>query len=87
MIVTLDRLLTLTGSSGHGKTRLALHLAGQEVESDCEGVWFVESALVQEATMVPQLVTNIFNVLERPHEARTTVLTRNLRPAACRSCC
>ncbi len=37
------RLLVLTGSEGSGKTRLALHLANQHVETFRDGVWFVDT--------------------------------------------
>ena len=39
-----ERLVTLTGSAGVGKTRLALAVAAETVDSHPGGVWWVELA-------------------------------------------
>ncbi|HLO30079.1 MAG TPA: hypothetical protein VK249_13130, partial [Anaerolineales bacterium] len=39
-----SRLTTLTGAGGCGKTRLALQVAADLVDSDQEGVWWIELA-------------------------------------------
>ena len=39
-----ERLVTLTGSAGVGKTRLALAVAAELVDSSPGGVWWVELA-------------------------------------------
>jgi DNA-binding SARP family transcriptional activator len=50
------RLLVLIGSEGSGKTRFALHLANQHVETFRDGVWFVDT---QEAENEQQLIASI----------------------------
>jgi predicted ATPase/class 3 adenylate cyclase len=44
-----ERLVTLTGPGGAGKTRLSLQIAGELVEEFPHGVWFVELAPVASA--------------------------------------
>jgi predicted ATPase/DNA-binding XRE family transcriptional regulator len=73
------RLLTLTGFGGVGKTRLALHVAEQELETYRDGVWLVELAALREPTLVPQVVASVFNVHENPQEPLITTLSRRLQ--------
>src|ERR1035437_8116421 len=52
-LVASQRLVTLSGSGGVGKTRLAVAVAGQLI-SDCQdGVFIVELAGVQDASVLP----------------------------------
>lgn len=50
------RILVLSGSEGSGKTRLALHLANQHVETFRDGVWFVDT---HEENTEEQLIASI----------------------------
>jgi predicted ATPase/DNA-binding SARP family transcriptional activator/DNA-binding CsgD family transcriptional regulator len=61
-------LLTLTGAGGSGKTRLALEVARDLVESYTDGVWLVELAPLSEPGLVAQEVANVLGVQERPSE-------------------
>ncbi|HEY4037876.1 MAG TPA: tetratricopeptide repeat protein [Burkholderiaceae bacterium] len=47
-----NRLLTLSGIGGCGKTRLALELAQQQLAAFPDGVWFVDLGPLQEAERV-----------------------------------
>src|SRR5215469_234899 len=55
-LLTTTRLLTLTGSGGAGKTRLALRSASELARAFRDGVWFVSLAPVDDPALVPQAV-------------------------------
>ena len=64
-LLASTRLLTLTGAGGCGKTRLALQVAGEMLDSYPHGGWLVEFAPLGDATLVPQTVANVFAVKEQ----------------------
>lgn len=51
-LVVANRLVTLTGAGGSGKTRLALHAAAQLVDDFPHGVWFVSLASLTDPELV-----------------------------------
>ena len=69
------RLLTLTGSGGCGKTRLALAAAGELVEGFEDGVWLVELAPLADPSLVPQAVASTLGVREQPGRSLTETLS------------
>jgi non-specific serine/threonine protein kinase len=71
------RLLTLTGSGGIGKTRLALKVAEEEDETYPDGVWLVELAALAEPELVVQAVASTAGVSEQ----RTEPLLQSLKNA------
>ena len=52
------RLLTLTGTGGCGKTRLALRAAAELVDAFPDGVWLVELATVADSRLVCQSIAS-----------------------------
>jgi non-specific serine/threonine protein kinase len=56
------KLLTLTGSGGCGKTRLALQVAAEAAVAYPDGVWLVELASQAEPTLVPEAVASVLSV-------------------------
>ncbi|HEY2508310.1 MAG TPA: adenylate/guanylate cyclase domain-containing protein [Streptosporangiaceae bacterium] len=50
------RLVTLTGAGGSGKTRLALQVAAELLESAPDGVWLAELAPISDPGQVPRAV-------------------------------
>jgi predicted ATPase len=69
------RLLTLTGSGGCGKTRLALAAASELVEGFEDGVWLVELASLADPSLVPQSVAYALGVREQPGRTPTEALS------------
>ena len=74
------RLLTLTGSGGCGKTRLALQVAADLLEAYAQGVWLVELAALADPALVPQSAASALGVREEPGRPLTATLTDYLRP-------
>ena len=56
-LLTRTRLLTLTGSGGSGKTRLALRVADGLLSEFEHGVWWVDLARLSDPALVLQAVT------------------------------
>ena len=66
-LISQTRLLTLTGAGGAGKTRLALQVARDLLDTFPDGVWFIELASLVDATLVPQNVASIFDLRQTDH--------------------
>jgi predicted ATPase/DNA-binding XRE family transcriptional regulator len=77
--VRADRLVTLTGPGGSGKTRLALEAAASLVPEFTDGVWLVELAAISESGRLPGTVAQVLGVSDRPGEALGGTLARWLR--------
>src|SRR2546421_721286 len=60
------RLVTLLGSGGSGKTRLALHVASELVGMFATGVWFVELARQHDPALVPMSIMQALNIQSTP---------------------
>jgi predicted ATPase/DNA-binding CsgD family transcriptional regulator len=73
-----NRLLTLTGPGGCGKTRLALAAAFELAEGFEGGVWLVELASLSDPTVVPQTVASTLGVREAQDRPLTQTLSNHL---------
>ena len=60
------RLVTLVGSGGSGKTRLALHVANELVGMFAHGVWFVALAGQRDPALVPMSIMQALNIQSTP---------------------
>lgn len=74
------RLLTLTGSGGAGKTRLAMQVAADVLDDYDDGVWLVELAALTDPALVPQAVAQAMGVREEPGRAILATLSDYLKP-------
>jgi len=72
------KLVTLTGSGGCGKTRLALEAARQFTELYQDGIWLIELASVSDPNLVLPLLTSTLGIFTS-HEASLRALTKYLK--------
>ena len=77
-LLDASRLLTLTGTGGCGKTRLAQEVAKGLVNAYADGVYLTELASLSEATLVPQAVAEVLGVREQPGSSLTDTLAHTL---------
>jgi len=78
-LLSSNRLLTLVGAGGIGKTRLAVAVASSVVADYPDGVWLVELASLADAALVPQAVASVLGVLEEPGQPLERTLAHALR--------
>jgi predicted ATPase/class 3 adenylate cyclase/DNA-binding CsgD family transcriptional regulator len=71
-----DRVVTLTGSAGIGKTRLAVHTAADRVERHPDGVVFVELATINDPAAVASALAGALRVWETTAEPTVDAITR-----------
>jgi predicted ATPase len=64
--VKAQRLVTLTGVGGVGKTRLALEVAARLVDEFPDGVWFFELAAVSDPAAVSDAVAAVLGITQQP---------------------
>jgi predicted ATPase/class 3 adenylate cyclase len=74
-----NRLVTLTGSGGAGKSRLNLQVGMDCLPQFPDGVWLVELAPVSDPALVPQVLLPIFNLREDSHRTVLEILIDYLR--------
>ncbi len=74
-----ERLVTLTGSGGCGKTRLALQAAAGVADRWPDGVWWVDLGPVTDAARVAELVAAGTRVMVEPAGGPLRALTVQLR--------
>jgi predicted ATPase/class 3 adenylate cyclase len=74
------RLLTLTGSGGTGKTRLALQAAAELADAYVDGVWFVDLAPISDPPLVGVAIAQALGVPEIAGQPRVESLKAFLRP-------
>jgi predicted ATPase/class 3 adenylate cyclase/Tfp pilus assembly protein PilF len=79
LLLTRNRILTLTGSGGCGKTRLCLHVAADSLERFPDGAWLVELAPLSDPGLVPQAVAMVLGLKEAPGKSISETLTEHLK--------
>jgi predicted ATPase/class 3 adenylate cyclase/DNA-binding CsgD family transcriptional regulator len=78
-LLTRNRLLTLTGAGGAGKTRLAIQTAGQlsgKFGQFPQGVWYVDLAPITDPELVPLTVARALGLPDQPGRSTMDTLIR-----------
>jgi predicted ATPase/class 3 adenylate cyclase/DNA-binding CsgD family transcriptional regulator/predicted negative regulator of RcsB-dependent stress response len=71
-----NRLVTLTGAGGAGKTRLAVEVAAQLTHHVPEGVWYVDLAPITHPDVVPVAVARALGLPDQPGRSTDDTLIR-----------
>jgi predicted ATPase/serine/threonine protein kinase len=79
-LLSTNRLLTLTGAGGCGKTRLALHVASAVLVRFPEGVWLADLGPLSEPSLIPQTVAAALGVREGPGRSLRDALREYVGP-------
>ena len=74
-----NRLVTLTGAGGAGKTRLAVEIAARIAAEFGDGVWYVDLAPVTHPGIVPVAVARAFGLPDQPGRSTMDTLLRFVR--------
>ena len=71
-----NRLVTVTGAGGAGKTRLAVQVAGQLAGEFSGGIWYVDLAPITDPELVPTTAARALGLPDQPGRSTMDTLTR-----------
>ena len=81
LLLERTRLVTLTGTGGVGKTRLALQVMANVVENYLDGAWIVDLAPLSDPVLVPQAVAMAVGIQVEGGRLPLDVLLQRLNTA------
>jgi predicted ATPase/class 3 adenylate cyclase len=76
------RLVTLTGTGGVGKTRLALQVAAEVVEQFADGVWFIRLSRLNDPDLVIATIAQTLGIKDSGGQSVSDTLCEYLRARA-----
>ena len=74
-----NRLVTLTGSGGVGKTRLAIQSSNKLLDKFKDGVWWIDLVGLSDPALVPQAVAKVVGVHEVLNQPLIETLVEELQ--------
>jgi predicted ATPase/tetratricopeptide (TPR) repeat protein len=74
-----SRLITLTGSGGVGKTRLAIQAVAEVLDLFPDGVWFLDLAPLTNPSLVPNTLASLLGLRESGEISTTDLLINYFR--------
>jgi len=78
-LLSENRLVTLTGAGGCGKTRLAVEIAVTLKQAYEDGIWFINLAPGKDPNFVAKEITKVLDVKEEPNKAIIDNLIENIK--------
>ena len=81
-LIATNRLVTLVGTGGIGKTSLALQMGHKLLNEYPDGVWFVALDSLSDPVLVSQTVAAVFDIRERSDKPILELLTHALSTKA-----
>lgn len=78
-VVKENRLVTLTGSGGVGKTRLAVRVADRVADEFAGGAWFVDLAPVTNPVVVPVVLARTLGLADQPGRSTMETVAKFVR--------
>jgi predicted ATPase/class 3 adenylate cyclase len=75
-LLATNRLVTLLGAGGIGKTRLSLQEAANLIDDYSDGVWFVKFAALADPRVVPQAIASVLSVKEEAGNSVSEALVK-----------
>jgi predicted ATPase/class 3 adenylate cyclase len=78
--VSAERLVTIVGAGGCGKTRLSLHAASGLLEAFPDGVWLVELAPLSDPALVAQTIARTLGLSEQGERSPLEILVDFIHP-------
>jgi predicted ATPase/class 3 adenylate cyclase/DNA-binding CsgD family transcriptional regulator len=74
-----NRLVTLTGAGGAGKTRLAIQVAADVAREFADGIWYVDLAPITDPQVIPVTVARALGLPDQPGQPTMNALRRFIR--------
>jgi predicted ATPase/DNA-binding CsgD family transcriptional regulator len=75
-LLAVQRLVTLSGAGGAGKTRLAVHVSGQMASGFEDGPWYVDFAPIAHPDLVAVTVARALGLPDQPGRSAADTLLR-----------
>src|SRR5581483_6473925 len=78
-LLAQNRIVTLTGAGGAGKTRLAVEVANELAAEYADGAWFVDLAPITDPGLVPITAARALGLPDQPGRSTVDTLLRFVR--------
>jgi predicted ATPase/class 3 adenylate cyclase/DNA-binding CsgD family transcriptional regulator len=75
-LVSANRLVTLTGAGGAGKTRLSVEVASLLSSEFSDGIWYIDLAPITIPAVVPETVARTLGLPDQPGRSTMELLLR-----------